>query len=103
MAIEISENRQKFDCQQCSCHHYCGEDKELFPQSKGSASFDLFEIKRAGLSIKLNSCLVPMVTRRTNYFLQMYGDYKRGNLLGSGGVNDQPNLYVQTMRFLSGY
>ena len=103
MAIEVSSNSNNFDCQKCKYDHYCGDDKKSFPQSVGVAKYAVVEIKRAGLVFELESCPLPMITARSRYFFQLFRDYKRGNLLKSGGVYDQPNVYMQAMRILSDY
>lgn len=52
--------------------------------------------------IESSICLLPMITPRTQYLIDLYGHYKRGYLYRAGGIGDQPNYYNNSMSILSG-
>lgn len=47
--------------------------------------------------IESDICLKPMVTERSANLLRLHGHYKAGHLFQSGGISDQPNLYLEAM------
>jgi len=45
-------------------------------------------------------CFKPMLGDYDHHIMRLFRHYKRGNLLITGGVMDQPNAYLQMMEQL---
>jgi len=65
--------------------------------SKGNAPYPKWTIKGYG---DFTSCLLPMITDDSNFFLKMHKHYKNGILLVDGGLVNQPNKYLEAMELL---
>lgn len=77
-------------------HKHCDEDGGL-ENSRGPAPFAKWAINGVG---EFRTCLLPMITRETEYLLRLHQHYRAGHLPLSGGVLDQPNAYLQAMELL---
>lgn len=67
------------------------------PGSRGAASYDLHEVKGV---IKSKTCLLPMVTDLSRDLLVLGRHYHSGKLAFSGGLLEQPNLYLEAMELI---
>lgn len=72
----------------------------MLEKSKGPASYDKFIIKFSGLEIKSKTCFLPMVTDELDGYMSLYSHYRNGYLYKSGGVSDQPKLYLELMAII---
>jgi hypothetical protein len=52
--------------------------------------------------IDTNICIKPMVTATHHQLLRLHKHYKNGLLPLSGGVLDQPNIYLEAMELIDG-
>jgi hypothetical protein len=95
----VRDNPEDYNCKKCKNSFYCDEKAE-WPKSKGAASFDLIEIERGGYIIKSQTCLIPQITHRTNYLFKLHNHYHNGLPLLSGGLYDQPALYLEAMEII---
>ena len=50
--------------------------------------------------IESTTCLLPMITERSMSFLRLYRHYKNGWLPYTGGLLDQPNIYLEAMEII---
>ena len=102
MAIEVSQNQKDFNCDNCKNSFHCTETKNdpLWPNSIGPAEFEILEV--AGI-IDSRVCLKPMITSSSYFYLRLYEHYKNGLLPFSGGLLDQPAVFIETMEVMSRY
>jgi len=84
-----------FDCNTCT-HKNCDSDFSRLG-SKGPSPYPRWEIVGLG---KFNTCLLPMVTKETEWIFRLHRHYENGVLLRSGGLLDQPNYYIEAMELL---
>jgi len=92
----VARNRENFDCNTCKRKH-CDETGGT-PGSIGPAGFPLYSIHNV---IESRVCLLPMITPWSRQMLQLYEHYKAGHLVVSGGVLEQPAVYLAAMRTIS--
>jgi len=50
--------------------------------------------------IESKTCFLPMITDNTGNYLRLYQHYKNHLLPFSGGILEQPNLFLQVMEIL---
>lgn len=86
-------NAKEFDCASCS-HRYCGEGVR---GSNGVAPYRKWSIAGVG---EFNSCLLPMISDQSDFFLRMHKHYVKGILIKSGGLMEQPNKYLEAMEII---
>jgi len=61
----------------------------------------MWEVKNNGQVIMESSiCLLPMLTDQSRYLRWLHQNYQQGHYPFSGGLLEQPNLYLQAMRIL---
>lgn len=89
------QNIDKFNCDECS-HHHCDESG-VMPGSNGAAGFPKWYIKEIG---EFNTCLLPMVSDESLFYIRMYKHYKNGILIKSGGLLEQPHCYLKAMELI---
>ena len=46
-------------------------------------------------------CFLTDLDNDSMYWLKMYSHYSAGHLLNSGGIADQPAVYLQSMRLIA--
>ncbi len=63
----------------------------------GVAPFERWEL--AGV-IKTNKCPRRMISDDSSAWIALYGHYKAGHLAYSGGVLEQPAIYLEAMRLI---
>lgn len=85
-------NPDSFDCSTCKWGKFC--------DSSNPAPSEIFEIKVRGYDVKQKTCFLPEVDRDAVHWLKLYGNYKDGYLLNSGGISSQPAPYLEAMRFI---
>lgn len=96
--MEVARAPRQFDCKTCAARH-CDEHGEL-PGSIGPAPMPRYEIDGV---IQSNTCFLPMVSQFSRECLRLYGHYKNGLLIESGGLYDQPNVYIEAMGLIDGH
>lgn len=92
IAVEVQRNPGAFDCKRCR-HHHC-DATGTWPESRGPAGYDLYEIPGV---ITSRVCLLPLVTGETAALLELYAHYKNRLLPFAGGLLDQPHYYLAAM------
>ena len=85
----MAANRSKFDCQHCIWGRHC--------DASNPAAFDKWAIPGV---IESRTCLLPMITPFSWFMIELYGHYQNRLLPFSGGVLEQPAIYVEAMRTL---
>lgn len=88
MAVEVLRHPSAWQCESCDCVN-------------GIAPVEKWETK--GVINPTRTCYRAAITARTEYLLSLYPHYIRGHLYESGGVADQPAIYLDAMKFLYGY
>lgn len=86
-------NREKFDCQACRWQRHCDE--------RNPAPFPMFHIAEIGLESR--TCLLPMINDFSRLMMRLYGHYKAHLLPTSGGLLEQPNLYLEAMEMIDAH
>lgn len=89
----MAKKADKFDCKKCSLKN-CDVTGEI-EGSLGPATYPVWAIDNVG---EFNICPLPMITPRSNRLLELHGFYKNNILPLSGGILDQPNLFMEAMR-----
>lgn len=51
--------------------------------------------------IESRTCLLPMITAESRFFIRMHGHYRKQVLPYGGGILDQPHLYTEAMEILA--
>ncbi|MDH5394533.1 MAG: hypothetical protein OEY11_15215 [Gammaproteobacteria bacterium] len=87
IAIEVYRTPADFDCKTCK-EKYCDETNPA-PYVE--------EIPGVG---EFNTCLLPMITAESHYFIKLYQHYKNGVLPMPGSLLQQPNAYIEAMDIL---
>ena len=97
--IEVNRDHENFDCRNCVNGHHCTEIAEdaRWPQSVGVAPIDMFEIPNV---IKTNVYLRPMITQASLFYFRLYKHYQKSMFPYSGGLLDQPAVYMQAMELI---
>ncbi len=93
------KNAPSFDCSSCPWGYHCDNEK-LFPKSKGAANHNKFIIRFGSNNIESNVCFLPMITPELDNLMNLYDHYKSGYLYKSGGVVDQPVIYLDFMSLI---
>lgn len=52
--------------------------------------------------LESRTCLLPMITPASRFFVRLYRHYKNKILPYAGGILEQPQLYVEAMEVLAG-
>lgn len=86
-----------FNCATC-WHRNCDADKSK-PGSNGAALFARWKIDGVG---ELKTCPLPMITPFSSFMSSLSQHYRDGHLVEAGGILDQPNLYLESMRIFGG-
>lgn len=92
IAIEVAKHADSFNCDTCP-HHNCDSDGSR-PGSRGPGVPGQWEVRGV---IRSNTCLLPMITAFSHECLRLYRHYKNGVLMHTGGLYDQPRVYIQAM------
>ena len=92
----MQENPERFNCKNCQLNHHCDTTLQ-WPESNGPAGYDIIEVQRAGFEFKSKTCLLPQITERTNYFFRLHKHYQNGVMPFSGGLLDQPAVFIEAM------
>ena len=90
IALEVEWNADLFQCATCSWGRHC-DDANPAPFAKWAI---------VGV-IESRTCLLPMITPQSRFFMRMYRHYKERILPFGGGLLDQPHLYAEAMEILS--
>lgn len=98
IAVEVSKHADSYDCDKCY-HRYCDEAGDL-PDSNGPAPNDRWEIPGV---IKSRTCLLPMITDESRYYLNLHVHYRNNILPFSGGILEQPNIYMKAMEIIEAH
>jgi len=53
--------------------------------------------------IDSNVCLKPMITSASAFYLRLHAHYKNGLLPYSGGLLDQPAVFIEIMEIIEGF
>ena len=51
---------------------------------------------------ELKTCPLPMITPFSSFLSSLSQHYRDGHLLETGGILDQPNIYLESMRIFGG-
>lgn len=89
-------NPSDFNCNKCKRHHHCDVDGE-WPDSQGASIINICSIEGV---IESKVCLLPLITDRSRLFLNLHKHYKNNYLPFSGGLMDQPQLFLEAMEIL---
>ena len=57
----------------------------------------MFEIDN---NLSFNTCLLPMITETSHYFINAYRRYNKGVLEWPGSWQQQPNAYIDAMELI---
>jgi len=95
----VNRNQKDFNCNHCVNEYHCTETvgDENWPLSRGVAPIKFASIPGV---IDSNVCLKPMITQASMFYLRMHSHYKNGVLPYSGGLLDQPAVYLQAMELI---
>lgn len=85
----MAANRSKFDCQHCIWGRHCDDSNP--------APFEKWAIPGV---IESRTCLLPMVTPFSDLMMSLYSHYQHRLLPLTGGILEQPNIYMQAMQVL---
>ena len=88
----MASNRDAFDCKNWKWGKHC--------DASNPASSEIFEIRLPGYDVKQSTCFLPETDKEPLFWLKLYGNYKDGHLLNSGGISNQPAPYMEAMRFI---
>lgn len=93
----VKANPKDHDCKSCTHRHCTPAPSEDWPQSRGPASYPMFELPGFG---EFRTCLKPMVTDKSKLLMRLYEDYRAGHLPRTGGMLDQPAAFVRAVEIL---
>lgn len=83
------QNKDKFDCNNCPWNRHCDDSNpSRFPQ------WVIPDV------IESNICLLPMMSDWHVSMWRLYSHYKNQLLPKTGGLFDQPNLYLEAMEVI---
>ena len=68
-----------------------------WPKSKGASDYETLDVKGV---FESSVCLKPMVTHLSDQMMGLYKHYENGVLWRSGGISDQPAIYLQAMEII---
>lgn len=88
MAVECIRHPAAWPCENCDCVDGIAPEKRWHTP---------------GVIKATDVCYRQAVTPRSNYLISLFTHYEKGFLYRSGGIGDQPALYVQAMTFLRSY
>lgn len=92
--MSVLRHRDEYDCKNCQWGRHCDDSNP--------APFDKFILRGSnGFELRSRTCFLPMITKRSLMLIDLYPHYKRGNLLRSGGVLEQPHVYLQSMNLIA--
>ena len=86
IAVEVANHGDKFNCNACQWGRHCNDDN---PESYAM-------IVIPGV-IESRTCLLPMVTPRERFMLDLFRHYRNGVLYQAGGIMNQPAYYSEAM------
>jgi len=80
---------------------FCDIDKQ-WPGSVGPAPIPKFSVTHRGQELLENPhvCPVPLISPLSYKLLSLYKHYDKQLLPFSGGVLDQPNIYIEAMEII---
>ncbi|WP_144395668.1 hypothetical protein [Pleionea sediminis] len=91
----MNRNKESFNCETCQWGRHCDD--------RNPAPIEQWIVKRAGkIVVESTTCLLPMVSNRSVQFLNLFNHYKHHHLLISGGIAEQPNVYLTAMQIING-
>lgn len=94
--MHVAAHRDQYHCPNCRWGRHCDEDLR-WPTSVGPAGFLAFAISNV---IESKTCFLPMITPFSSRMLNLYGHYKNSVFPLSGGLLEQPNLYLRAMELI---
>lgn len=103
----MAQARSGYDCNYCE-HRHCDEDGARRwidsdgreQQSEGPSPHPRWDFRRAGLGLR-STCPKPLVPEDWPMLMAVYRAWDHGTLLVTGGVSDQPGVYVDTMGLIA--
>ena len=96
MATTVATNSKEFNCNACTWGKSCN----LYPDSNGPASYPKFGIEKGGVRIESNICFLELITSDTRAYMKLYRHYNKSILPLSGGLLDQPAVYLNAMEII---
>jgi len=96
----VAKSGPRFNCSKCKLGRHCDTDRKL-PKSNGPATYNAFSFPDIGFESK--TCPLPLITALSTKYIKLYFHYSNGVLLKGGGIDDQPQQYIEAMEIIGAH